>query len=115
MIIAHNHATLVREQESERRQYHDSTNLPLMVSLLFALQHAGNTMKNTIDDADYIIDWIVLIIIIQCVTNSGHSHSIVNEPFLLFNINGLIVVLCGNTMKNTMLRKSFKMLGKIAD
>jgi hypothetical protein len=34
-------------------------------------------MKNTIDDADYIIDWIVLIVIYQGVTNSGHSHSIV--------------------------------------
>jgi hypothetical protein len=33
-------------------------------------------MKNTIDDADYIINWIV-IIINQNVTNSGHSHSIV--------------------------------------
>jgi len=37
-------------------------------------------MKNTIDDADYIIDWIVLIIVNQYVTNSGHSHSIINEP-----------------------------------
>jgi len=27
-----------------------------MVSLAFALQHAGNTMKNTIDDAVHIID-----------------------------------------------------------
>jgi hypothetical protein len=45
----------------------------------------------------------------------GYSHSIVNEPFLHFNINGLVVGVCGNTMKNTMLRKSFKKLGKIAD
>jgi len=30
----------------EHPQYHDSTNLPLMVSLLFALQRAENTMKN---------------------------------------------------------------------
>jgi len=30
-----------------------------MVLLLFALQRAENTMKNTIDDADYIINWIV--------------------------------------------------------
>lgn len=41
-----------------------------MVSLLSALLHAGNTMKNTIDDADYIIDWIVFIIINQYVTNT---------------------------------------------
>jgi hypothetical protein len=68
----------------EHRQYHDSTNLPFMVLLLFALQRAGNTMKNTIDDADYIIDWIALIIIFQCVKNSGHSHSIVNKPFISF-------------------------------
>ncbi len=34
-------------------------------------------MKNTIDDADYIINWIVFIIIIQYVKNSYHSHSIV--------------------------------------
>jgi len=37
-----------------------------MVSLVFALQRAGNIMKNTIDDADYIIDWIILIFIFQC-------------------------------------------------
>jgi len=51
-----------------------------MVSMFSALLHAINTMKNTIDDADYIIDWIVLIIVNQYVTNSGHSHSIINEP-----------------------------------
>jgi hypothetical protein len=32
-----------------------------MVMLLFALQRAGNTMKNTNADADYIINLIVLI------------------------------------------------------
>jgi len=57
-----------------------------MVSLLFALQRAENTMKNTIDDADYIIDLVVLIIIFQCVTNSCHSHSIVNKPFFTHSI-----------------------------
>jgi len=36
-----------------------------MVSLALALQRAENTMKNTIDDADYIIDWIVFVIIFQ--------------------------------------------------
>jgi hypothetical protein len=49
-----------------------------MVLLLFALQRAGYTMKNTIDDADYIIVWIVFVFIFQHVTNSSHSHSIVN-------------------------------------
>ena len=34
-------------------------------------------MKYTIDDADYIIDWIILIVTNQYVINSGHSHSIV--------------------------------------
>lgn len=36
-----------------------------MVSLGFALQPEGNTMKNTIDDADYIINMIDLTINIQ--------------------------------------------------
>ena len=34
-------------------------------------------MKNTINDADYIINWIYFILIIQYVKNSCHSHSIV--------------------------------------
>ena len=34
-------------------------------------------MKYTIDDTDYIINLIDLIVIIQHVTNFGHSHSIV--------------------------------------
>ena len=34
-------------------------------------------MKNTIDDADYIINWIVFIIINQYVMNPSHSHSMV--------------------------------------
>ncbi|MEW8072988.1 MAG: hypothetical protein AB2826_21440, partial [Candidatus Thiodiazotropha sp.] len=63
--------------------------LPCMVSILSAFPYATNTMKNTIDDADYIIDCIDLIIIIQYVINSGHSHSIVNKPFLSFIFNGL--------------------------
>jgi hypothetical protein len=36
-----------------------------MVSLFLALPAAENTMNNTIDDADYIIDWIVFIVIVQ--------------------------------------------------
>tara|TARA_X000000950_G_C13745516_1_gene590366 strand:+ start:851 stop:976 length:126 start_codon:yes stop_codon:yes gene_type:complete len=36
-----------------------------MAPMISALLHAVNTMKNTINDADYIIDWIVLIIIFQ--------------------------------------------------
>jgi len=54
--MEHDHATPIREEKSERHQYHDSTNLSLMISLVFGLQRAGNTMKNTIDDADYIVD-----------------------------------------------------------
>ena len=37
----------------------------LVVSMFPALLHAINTMKSTIDDEDYIIDWTVLIVIIQ--------------------------------------------------
>ena len=48
-----------------------------MVSAFFALLHATNTMKDTIDDADYIINWIALIFISQCVKKPGHSHSMV--------------------------------------
>ena len=62
---------------AEPHKYHDSTNLPLMVSLIFTLQRVRNTMKNTIDDADYIINWIAFIISNQYVTNSAHSHSMV--------------------------------------
>jgi hypothetical protein len=75
------------------KKYHDSTQLPLMVLLLFVLQRAENAMKNTIDDADYIINRIVSIIIFQYVTNSGHSHSIVNGHFLPFNIHSLSLTL----------------------
>jgi hypothetical protein len=60
-----------------------------MVSLFLALPAAENTMNNTIDDADYIIDWIVFIVIVQYVINSCHSHSIVNKPFLSFIFNNL--------------------------
>jgi hypothetical protein len=41
------------------------------------------------------------------------SHSIINKPFFSY-IQWLIFLLNGNTMKNTMLGKSFKMLEKIA-
>jgi len=47
------------------KKCHDRTNPPLMVSPGFALQPVENTMKYTIDDADYIIKMIDLIIIIQ--------------------------------------------------
>ena len=79
-----------------------------MVLLLFALQRADNTMKNTINDAEYIINWNFFIIIFQYVTNFRYSHSIVNEPFLLCIINDLLVDVGENTMKNTMLRNFFK-------
>ena len=48
---------------------------------------------------------------IQChlrTCNTLHSHSIVNEPFLRFTINGLLVGVGVNTMKNTMFRNFFK-------
>ena len=48
-----------------------------MVSLLFTLQRAENTMKNTIDNADYIVNLRYFIVIYQYVMNSGYSHSMV--------------------------------------
>lgn len=48
-----------------------------MVSMASALLHTKNTMEYTIDDADYIINRIVLLLIIQYVINSSHSHSMV--------------------------------------
>lgn len=71
------------------RTYHVYADLPCMVLLPSTLQRAEYTMKNTIDDADYIINWIVFINIIQYVTNSCHSYSIVNKPLLFFIFNGL--------------------------
>jgi len=61
-----------------------------MVSPLFCLNAPENTMKNTIDDADYIINWINFIFLNRCVKNSAHSHSIINKPFLSIIFNGLI-------------------------
>jgi len=46
---------------------------------------------------------------------TGYSHSIVNEPFFRFSIYDLLVCSGGNTMKSTMLKKSFQILGKIAN
>ena len=46
-------------------------------------------MKYAIDDADYIINWIVFIVKFQYVRNSSHSHSIINKPFLSFIFNVL--------------------------
>jgi len=54
-----------------------------------ALLRVENTMKNTIDDAEYIINWIIFIFILQLVKNSCHSHSITNKQFLYFIFNGL--------------------------
>ena len=51
-----NSGTLSWQHPVGHPQYHGSANLLLMVSLAFALQHAGNSMENTIDDAVYIID-----------------------------------------------------------
>jgi hypothetical protein len=49
-----------------------------MVSLAVALQRAENTMKNTIDDVDYIINMIIFIVIFQYFINSGHSNAAVS-------------------------------------
>jgi len=49
------------------------------------------------------MDCLVLPVIASQV-KSSHSHSIVNEPFILININGLAIDVDGNTMKYTMFR-----------
>jgi len=54
-----------------------------------ALLHAKNTMKNTIDDADYIVNLDYFIIMFQWVTKFSHSHSIINKPFLDYIFNDL--------------------------
>ncbi len=41
---------------AQSSRYHAGISLPLMVLLILALQPAKNTMKYTIDDADYIIN-----------------------------------------------------------
>lgn len=64
-----------------------------MVLLLIALQRVKNTMKNTIDDANHIIYWIVFIINNQYLTNSFHSHSIINKPVLFFKFMQLFLAL----------------------
>jgi hypothetical protein len=42
----------------------------------------------------------------QPVPDLAYSHSIVNEPFLDFNINDLIIWVSDNTMGNTMIKNS---------
>ncbi len=59
------------------QKYHDYTKLPVMVLPDFALQGAENTMKNTINDADYIINLEYLFLLNQYIINFRHSHSIV--------------------------------------
>jgi hypothetical protein len=48
-----------------------------MVFMTGADSWSKNTMKNTIDDADYIINLSFFIIVFQYVTNPSYSHSIV--------------------------------------
>ena len=45
--------------------------------------------KNTIGDADYFINWIIFILIIQYVNNFCHSYSIINKTFLSFIFSSL--------------------------
>jgi len=60
-----------------------------MVSPCFAFQCAENTMNNTIDDADYIINLEILSLYNQYIINTRHSHSIINKPFLAIVFNDL--------------------------
>lgn len=63
--------------KNQAPRYHAKLNFYLMVSMPTALLRAINTTKNTIDDADYTINWIIFIVINRHVINSRHSHSIV--------------------------------------
>ena len=46
-----------------------------------------NTMKNTIDDADYIINWSFFIIVFQCVTNPATPTLLsISLYYLLFSM-----------------------------
>lgn len=51
--------------------------MPRMVLPDIVLQPAGNTMKNTIDDVDYMINPEYFLLYNQYVINPSHSHSIV--------------------------------------
>jgi len=56
VLITLNHASLVRKaNQGADRDYHHYADLPCMISLPSRLQHAGNTVNDTIDDADHII------------------------------------------------------------
>ena len=63
VFIALNHATLVRKANQDGdRKYHDYADLPCMVLPPSTLQRVANIMKNTIDDADDMINRIVFIL-----------------------------------------------------
>ena len=70
-------------------RYHDHPKNPIMVFMTGADFWSKNTMKNTIDDADHIVNFRYFIIIYQYVMNSFYSHSMVNKPFLSFIFKGL--------------------------
>ena len=52
-----------------------------MASMFSALVRTTYAMKNTIDDADYIIDFCIFIVIFQYVMKYSYSHSIVAGGF----------------------------------
>lgn len=62
-------------------RYHASINFPVMVSMLSASLRAKNTMKNTIDNADHVIDLSCFIVIFQYAMISAYSHSMVAGGF----------------------------------
>jgi len=76
-------------QRLDEYRYHEDNNPPSMVFMPAVWQHDINTMQNTIDDADYIINLKNLSLYNQSVINSRHSHSIINKPFLAFIFNDL--------------------------
>jgi len=71
-------------------------------------------MKNTIDDADYIINWFVFYCYISICYKYMSFPLYCKQAFFLSYYQRLIFLIIGNTMKNTMHRKSFRLLEKIA-
>lgn len=70
-------------------RYNARNSTPLMASPPFASLHAVDTIKHTIDDADYAVKYIFNSIFFNGLYYFLHSHSIINELFLSIIFNGL--------------------------
>ncbi len=80
--MARNNATMLKNGHlNGAKKYHDHGKLPHMVLLDLARQPLGNTMKNTIDNADYMVICADLPFTNQNLINPGYSHSMVAGGF----------------------------------